>query len=204
MADQPEWFHPTSGRFVGTTGVGVAVAVLVLIVVDAHDEQTVAYAAGAALVAGACWALLLRPRVGLTEDTLVVRQVLRTVHLPLAAIDRLTVSQVLAVWAGGRRFVSPALGKPLRRVVREARPGGTPSRHDDEPSGRSMPYVDFVEERIRQQRADVIRVQQAAAERAGDAPTGGAATPGVRVEPAWLEIVGLSVAALVLLVSLVA
>ncbi len=203
MVDQPEWFQPTSGRFVGTTGVVVAVAVLVLILVDAHDEHTVSYAAGAALAAVACWALLLRPRVGLTQDTLVVRQVLRTVHLPLAAIDRLAVSQVLAVSAGGRRFVSPALGKPLRRVVREARPGGAPSRHDDLPSGRSMPYVDFVEERIRQQRAELIRGRQAAAARAGDDPAGGEATPGVRVEPAWLEIGALALAAVVLVVSLV-
>ncbi len=205
MGDQPEWFHPTSGRFVGTTGLVVAAGVLVLIVVDTHDERTLSYGAGTALAAVVCWALLLRPRVGLTEDTLVVRQVLRTVHLPLVAIDRLALTQVLAVWAGGRRYVSPAVGKPLRRVVREARPGGSALRDSGEPTvSHAMPYADFVEERIRQQRAEAIRNQQAAARRAGDTPTGGEAPPAVRVEPAWPEIVGLSLAALALVVSLFA
>ena len=189
MGDRPEWFQPTSGRFVGTTGIVVAAAVLVLIVLDTHDEETVSYAAGVILAALACWALLLRPRVGLTEDTLVVRQMLRTVHLPLAAIEKLSVSQVLAVWVDGRRFVSPAIGKPLRRVVRESRPGGSAARlHDELEAGRSMPYVDFVEERIRQQRVDAIRSRTAAAGRAGtDAAE--EAPLAVRVDPAWPEII---------------
>ncbi len=204
MGDRPEWFSPTSGRFVGTTGIVVAVAVLVLIVFDSHDEDTVSYGSGVVLAGVACWALLLRPRVGLTEDTLVVRQVLRTVHLPLVAIEQLAISQVLAVWVDGRRFVSPAIGKPLRRVVREARPGGRVAhQHDELESGRSMPYVDFVEERIRQQRVEAIRAQDAAASRAGaDAAAAVQEPPAVRVEPAWPEIVGLSVACLVLVVSL--
>jgi hypothetical protein len=202
MGDRPEWFQPTSGRFVGTTGVVVAAAVLVLIALDNHDEDTISYAAGVALAAIGCWVLLLRPRVGLTADTLVIRQALRTVHLPLAAIEKLAVSQVLAVWVEGRRFVSPAIGKPLRRVVREARPGGTPGRLQAElEAGRSMPYVDFVEERIRQQRVDAIRTRDAAARRAG-AEAAGETPATVRVDPAWAEIVGLGVACVVLLVSL--
>lgn len=201
MGEKPEWFHPTSGRFVGITGIVVALTVLVLIAFDAHDDETVSYAAGAALAVVVCWALLLRPRVGMTEDTLVIRQVLRTVHLPLAAIDKLAVSQVLAVWVDGRRFVSPAIGKSLRRVVREARPGGSHGDHDESAAGRSMPYVDFVEERIRQQQAEAVRRQRSAAARAGDAGTV-AAPPAVRVEPAWPEIVGLTLGCLVLVVSL--
>ena len=199
MDEQPEWFHSTSGRYVGTAGLVAALAVSVLVLFDVRGSHTVTYVAGALLTALACWAVLLRPRVGLTADTLVLRLVLRTAFVPLAAIESIGVSQVLAVRAGGRRFVSAAIGKPLRRAVMEAH-GATPRPKGDDAQGRSMPYVDFVEDRIRDRRAEVMRARLAAAERAGEdaAPD----DPGpVRVEPAGPEIAGFVVLGLVFLGS---
>ena len=62
-----------------------------------------------------------RPAVWVTRDALVLRGMFHTDRVPLAAIDKVVVTQVLAVSAGGRRFVSPAIGYSIRQTVKSRR-----------------------------------------------------------------------------------
>lgn len=153
MRGEHEWFRPTSGRVPGVLGLLVAAGMLVLSVRDRQADYAGPLAAGALFLAALVWAALLRPRIALTPSTLVLRNMLETVQVPLAAVEQLVVRQVLAVRVGERRFVSPALGKSLRRMVRGSFAG--------DPAGAPQPlhamsYADFVLARI-QQRCDDAR-----------------------------------------------
>lgn len=119
-----ERFRPTSGRFSGLLGLGTAGLVLVLALVGGSREAFVV-AVGAALGGVLVWAALLRPALWATRRDLVMRGMFHTDRLPLAAIDRVRVSQVLTVVAGDRRMVSPVVGYTLRQTVKtRARSGG--------------------------------------------------------------------------------
>jgi hypothetical protein len=138
---------------------------------------------------------------------------LETIHVPLAAIDELVVRQVLAVRVGEKKFVSPAVGRKLRKVMRAPRPGQIflptlPEEMDDavgpaHPAARvptSVDYVDHVERRLRdliaeaRSRHGVRRYSDEAEALARD----------VRREPSWPEIVALVLSTALLIVTLVA
>ena len=70
----------------------------------------------AALVVGVVvWCAMLRPRLWVTTSDVVMRNMFSTVRVPLAAIEQITVRQVVAVRAGDKRYVSPAVGKSWRQ-----------------------------------------------------------------------------------------
>ena len=142
--DTVERFPATTGRLGGTVVAALGLALLALAVAE-HDEAW-AVTAGLAgvLVAGLAWASMLRPALGVDGDALVMRGMVDTVRIPLAAIEQVVVRQVLAVRAGDRRYVSPAVGKSRRAVVRGDRHGGPAIQ-----PGRDIDPADFVEERIR-------------------------------------------------------
>jgi hypothetical protein len=195
MQEQPEWFRPTSGRLTGGIGVVVALAIVVLALLDLPSGGAVSVASGAAFVAVACWVVLLRPRVGLTPTMLVLRSMLATAYLPLTEIESMAVGRVFAVRVDGRRYVSAALGKPLRKVLREA--SGQPIPLSTEQVHlATMPYAQYVEARIQQSRLDAGVVRAPSDERVEPVTE-------VRTERAVPEIVALAVTALVFLVSLV-
>jgi hypothetical protein len=132
---------------------------------------------------------MLRPRVWATESDLVLRNMLDTVRIPLAAIESVAVRQVLAVGAGDARYVSPAIGQSWRRTVKAGR-GATRK------PAESYPF--FVEERIGRLAQDArarLGVRRYSAEQA-------ALAEGVRRQPAWVEIGSLTVAGLVFVASL--
>ena len=195
MGEEPEWFRATSGRATGLAGVAAAAVVAGAAVLDPGAHLPVVIA-GSALAAMICWVMLLRPRVGLTDTTLVLRSMLDTVHLPLAAVEAVSVGQVLAVRVGGRRYVSPAVGKPVHRVIREA-VGRGPAGGGGSPLGQ-MPYPDYVALRIEQRVADARKRRQPAPGSPGEAALAGE----VRRERAVPEIVGLAVTAAALVVAL--
>lgn len=72
----------------------------------------------AAVLAWGSWAIELRPRVGLTSQTLVLRGIGSITRLPLGRVRKLAVQQVFAVWVGEKRYVSPAVGRSRRQVLR--------------------------------------------------------------------------------------
>ncbi|WP_121258272.1 hypothetical protein [Nocardioides ferulae] len=195
-----ERFRSTSGPVWGVVGL-LLVAVVVAFALVERGDATVPLVTGALLVGALVWAAMLRPRVLAAGDDLVLRGMLDTVTVPLAAVDDVVVRQVLAVRAGERRYVSSAVGRSLRQSVRAERPGArgaapaTPTGADV-----TVAYADFVEDRIRQLAEDA---RQRAGVRRWSAEQDALAA-GVRREWAWPEIAGLAGLAVALAVSLAA
>jgi hypothetical protein len=204
-----ERFAPTGGRVSGVLGLLLAAAVVVLGLVR-HDDVAPPVTA-AALVAGVlAWAALLRPRVSASTETMYLRNMLETVEVPLAAVDELVVRQVLAVRVGEKKFVSPAVGRKLRKIVKVPRPGSLigpnlPESIDDGvgPStsnkiATEVDYADHVESRLRElvdaarQRHGVTRYSDEALALAAD----------VRRRPAWPEIMALGAGVLLFVLTL--
>lgn len=186
--DPVEKFRPTGGRVTGVLAVVLAAAIAVIGIVSRGEGVPSQVVAGALLGGVLAWASMLRPALWLTATELVMRNMLETVHLPLAAVEEMAVRQVLAVSVGDRRYVSTALGKSWRRTLRSSAPTG--KRPEGGQHVTDLPYVDFVEQRLRQ-RVDDAR--DATGVRRGSEEQLDLAA-GVRREWAWLPI-GLIVAA---------
>lgn len=181
-----ERFKPTSGRIVGTVGLTLVAVVVVIGVVDPDSGFGGAILAGAAVVGVLTWASTLRPALWVTTESLVMRNMLETVTIPLAAIEQVAVQQVTAVRAGDRRYVSPVVGRSLRQVIKGRRGAQTPV-----PSA----YPDLVEQRIRSLAADAAAARGIRPRSAAQVELGRE----VRRRPAWVEV-GLLGAALVVFV----
>ena len=140
-------FHATNGRVSGYIGLAAALVVLVL-AIAAHSSGTPLGVAILAVLAGLLvWAIVLRPAVWTTDRHLVMRSMFHTDTIPLRAVERVVVGQVLAVFAAGRRFVSAAIGYSTRQTIKnrtEARTGR------GEPATAMDTYQVFVEERLTQ------------------------------------------------------
>lgn len=192
-----ERFHPTSGRVTGWSTVVLAAAVVVAGVAYL-DEGFPAWVVGVALLVGVlAWAAMLRPALWATREHLVMRNVAQTVHIRLAAIEEMTVRQVLAVRAGDRRWISTVVGRPWRKTITTRR---TPDTSGEGNPQEGMPYADFVEDRLFELSESA---RTAAGVRAGSREQ--LALPdAVRREPAWLPIALISVAVVVLVVGLFA
>jgi hypothetical protein len=194
MQQQPvERFDPTSGR---VTAVLVLVLAGVVVVAGTVDAGSVPLPvlAGAVLAAVLAWASMLRPALWATTEHLVMRNMLETVHVPLAAIEQLAVRQVLALKVGEKRYVSTVVGRPLRKAKRTGRTGKAPVEEATPAPG--LPYADFVEQRLHQLMAEARTA--AGVESLSDEQLALAAD--VRREPAWVPI-GLTVVSAVAFVA---
>lgn len=189
--DGVERLQPTSGRVTGALAVLLAASIALFGLLEGAVPSGVA--AGAALAGILAWAAMLRPALWVTRSDLVMRNMVATTSIPLAAIEELAVRQVLAVSAGDRRYVSPVVGRPLRRLVRPVK-GATAEKVAE------MPYADYVEDLLRR-RADEART--VAGVRRGS-PEQLALAAGVRREPAWLPIVLIGGGIVAVVVTLVA
>ena len=176
-----EKFPPTSGRVVGVLAVLLAVALMVYAIVDGEDGLGAPYAWGAAFAAILSYAALLRPAVRVDSGGLVLRNMLDTNVIPLAAIEEVAVRQVLAVRAHEKRYVSPAIGSSFLRTIRP---------RTDRSGERELTYPDYVRDRI-------LHLADGARRRAGS----GEVAP-VSREWAWPEIAALVVTAVGLVVSI--
>lgn len=192
VADPVEWWRPTGSRFLGLLGVSLAALVLVLAALDHAQSYALPVACGAVFTGVLIWAAMLRPRVGATGSTLVLRNMLDTVRIPLAGIEELALRQVLAVRVGEKRYVSPALGRSWRALARGEGRAGKERASD-------LSYADIVEDQLRSL-VDTARSQ--AGLRRGS-PEQLALAADVRREPAWPEISLLLVSVLGLIASLV-
>lgn len=147
-----QWFKPTSGRVSGVLGL---VGAGVVLVVALMGRAGVEYVVGGLLFALLVWVTLLRPRVGLRADDLLLRGMVSTTVIPLASVDNVAVRQVLAVWAHGNRYVSAAVGMPYGDIARERRMG---QRVPEEIPGADVKYArhigDLVEDKARRARSD--------------------------------------------------
>ena len=118
MAAREEDFRPTNGPLVGLLALGVLAGAVVLDVLGQGVDLAPWGYALVVLLGVLVWAAVLRPRVWVGQGDLVLRTMLETVRVPLAAVETIAVRQVLVVTAGGRRYVCPALGRSRRALVR--------------------------------------------------------------------------------------
>ncbi len=187
-------FRPSSGLVMGSLAV---IAALVVVAIAVADPGAVALevVAGAVLVGVLGWATMLWPRLSVTTEELVMRNVVETVRVPLAAIEQLAVRQVLAVRAGDKRHVSPALGRSWRKAMVGDQPT---TRKDADRPITEVDYVDYVEQEIR----DRMERARSAAGVSLLSDEQLALAQRVRREPAWLPIALITAAVLGLLVTI--
>lgn len=188
--DVVERFHPTSGQVTGWLAV-VGSAVVALVGLAYLDDGFPPWVVGLALMVGVlAWAAMLRPALWATDEHLVMRNLVETVHIRLAAVEEMAVRQVLAVRAGDRRWVSTVVGRSWRKAV-TARPSASGEARE------GMAYPDFVETRL----YDLVD-QARAAEGVRPGSEEQLALPdAVRRTPDRLPIALIAAAALVLVVS---
>ena len=191
MADAVvEKFRPTSGRITGVLGLALAAVIVAVALID-RDQGIPAYVVWVVLfVAVLIWAAMLRPLVWVTASRLVFRSMLSTISMPLAAIEQVVVSQVLAVRVGDRRYVSASIGKPLREQMRRGR---------EEAPTPTESYGAFVETRIHHL-AEEARAQ-AGIKRYSDEQV--ALADQVHRDWAWPEVAALAISAVGFVVSVV-
>ncbi|MGD9960327.1 hypothetical protein [Nocardioides sp.] len=182
MADQDvEYFKPTNGRVVGVLGLLVALGLIVLLASDGLRGADVPVILGIAFGAVLVWAAIVRPRVGVSREVLVLHNLASTVTIPLISIEQLVIRQFLEVRVEGQRFVSPAVGRSLRDLRKR--------------SGRVLDpvssYTDFIEDRLDRRLAE-----------AKELASKGQPAPAVRRDWAWPELVAIVVTGTGFLVSL--
>jgi hypothetical protein len=191
---QVERFQATSGRVTGWLSVAVAAVIVAAGIAYRDQGFPAAVVAGAVLAAVLAWASMLRPALWVRDgEVLVMRNMLETVQLRLAAVEELALRQVLAVRVADRRWVSPVVGRSWRKSMTSGR--GPAASDPAKVAAAAVSYPDFVEERLRLLVEDA---RTSAGVRPGS-PEQLALPDAVRREPAWAAI-ALVLAALVALV----
>ncbi len=154
---QVEKFAPNGGTVISVVAGVVAAAFLVAWVVDT-DEVPLWVPAVALLGAYVVYLSTVRPRVRVEKRELVLRNMLSTVRLPLAAVEEVAVQQVMAVRAGGKRYVCAGVGRTMRQAMK----GSAMQKAREQAGGlrgeiakaqvreQGMNYADFVEIRVQE------------------------------------------------------
>ena len=134
--DQPEeWFRNSSSTTWGLLAIGAAVAVAV---VDAVTGWNPATTAGALLFVLVAYAAFIRTKVGVSKGDFVLAHLYSTVRFPMAALESVSIGRTLGAYAGGRTFVSGAVGRSMRDAVKGAKREHNPLSNQ----------ADFIEERL--------------------------------------------------------
>jgi hypothetical protein len=189
MKKDIEYFKPTSGRLLGSLGLVLVFGLIGLLVADGLQGSEVVVVLGFACLGVVIWVALLRPRVGLSGEELLLRNPVSDVLIPLVAIESVVLRQVLAVRVGERRYMSAALGRTLRTLRTTTGINPQPAHN----------YCDFAEERIRQRMEDARALSGITLRSVEQL----ALAAGVRRSWAWPELVALVVTAGGVLVALV-
>ena len=142
-ADGVERFPSTGGRVIGVLVLALSAAVVALAVAERDESWALSLGLAGAAFAAVAWASMLRPALAVDDERLVMRGMVDTVEVPLAAIEQVAVRQVLVVRAGEKRYVSPVIGKTRRTLTRTEREAAA-----RQPAHGEVGYADFVEERI--------------------------------------------------------
>jgi hypothetical protein len=150
-----EKFAQNGGHFVAGLGGLVVLAMLASWVFDS-DNVAIWVPPLALVIAAVIWSSTLRPRVLVQGSSLVLRNMVTTVRIPLAAVEEVAVRQVMAVRAGDKRYVCAGVGRTLRQAMK----GSAVQRAREQMGGlRSeiatvaepgMIYADYIELRVRE------------------------------------------------------
>lgn len=190
-----EKFRSTSGAVTGVLALVLVVVVVVSGIFQAFPDWVFA---SAALVGLLVWIAMLRPALWAVGPDLVMRNMLTTIRIPLAAIEEIAVRQVLAVRCGDRRFVSPAVGRPARKLLRPSSRSAAARESSDLAALADAAYPEFVEARIRQlaeERRAVLGIKARSEEQR-------ALAADVRRVPAFPELAALAIVLACLGISL--
>lgn len=132
VAAEWEMFPASNGRATGIGGLVLAGIVAIYAVAGVDQSVGFPLLALAFLMAVLTYAAVLRPRIGLSDDELVLRQMFSTTWIPLAAIQDITVRQMTIIRVADRKYDTPALARPrtsLRQRLRWAAPDHTAMDH---------------------------------------------------------------------------
>jgi len=187
-----EKFAPNGGTVIAVVGGLVVAGFLVNWALDM--DRVALYVPAAALFAGVVlYTSTVRPRVWVHGHELVLRNMLSTTRLPLASIEELAVQQVLALRAGGKRYVCAGAGRPMRQALR----GSAVQKSREQMGGLrgelakvrepGMSYGDFVEIRLQ----ELINEDRARRGIARFSPEADELAKQIRRQPAWPEIAAL-------------
>lgn len=134
-----EKFDSSGTRILGVIGVASALLIATMVASDGLDGSNDVVICVIGFIGVVVWAAMVRPQVRLDGDRLVLREVLGTASIALAAVETVEVRQVLVLRAGGRKFTSAAVSKRVSQLRKDARGVAR-----DE-----TVYPNFVEDRIR-------------------------------------------------------
>lgn len=148
--EQTQWFRGTSGMVWGILAFVIAAGVIALDLAGGWHVQVVL---GALLFAVLAYASLIRPRIGVQRDRLILDQMFSTTEIPMAAVRSTSIGRTFEAKTASHSYVSAAVGRSLRQalkgqVVRDTqlKRGGTVELPPTKPN--EMSYADFVVERI--------------------------------------------------------
>ena len=198
-----EKFAQNGGQVVAGLGALVVLAMLLGWVLD-PDEVAFWFVPLALVIATVIWTSTLRPRVLVQGSSLVMRNMLSTVRIPLATIEEIAVRQVMAVRAGDKRYVCAGVGRTLRQAIK----GSAVQRAREQMGGLraeiatvvepGLIYADYVELRVR----ELVKEDLARRGIKAMSPEVDELASHIRREPAWPEI-GALVASVVFFVLVV-
>ncbi|MFC6341892.1 hypothetical protein ACFP8W_07890, partial [Nocardioides hankookensis] len=162
-----ERFAPTSGRISGIVGLATAGVILVLALIAGETGTPLGVAIVAVLGGLLIWAALLRPALWVTSRDLVMRGMFSTQRVPLAAIDGVVVTQVLAAKVGDHRYVSPVIGYTVRQTIKaKARDGRNPSGSAPAPTNEHQAFVEARIDFLAQDARDRLGIRKGSPEQA--------------------------------------
>jgi hypothetical protein len=200
-----EKFAPNGGTVIVVLG-GLAVAGFIAGWALDPDAVPLWVPGLAAFCGVVLYASTVRPRVLVRGHDLVLRNMLSTVSVPLAAVEELAVRQVLAVRAGDKRYVCAGVGRSLRQALK----GSAMQRAREEMGGLrgeiaavrepGMSYADYVEIRL-QELVNEDRSRRGIAKFSDEADE---LAKLARRTPAWPEIAALVVTAVFVVVAIIA
>ena len=152
-----EKFAPNGGTAMAIIGGVVGLGFIVGWALDMDDVPL--WVPVVALLGGiVVYTSTVRPRVWVQGRELVLRNMLTTFYIPLAAIEEIAVQQVLAVRAGGKRYVCAGVGRTFRQAMK----GSAVQKASEQLGGLrgemaaatvrepGMNYADYVEFRIQE------------------------------------------------------
>lgn len=114
-----ERFKPTTGAFVGWSGLTLAAGTIVYVLLNEHNRFGLQLGLAALFAGLAVWVTQLRPRVTAYPDTLLMQGSIRDTHVPYVLIDEVAMAQTLNVWVGRKRYVCVGIGKSIGFDMRQ-------------------------------------------------------------------------------------
>lgn len=188
-----ERFGPTSGQVSGYAGLALAVFTVGYVAVVEPTPTGLKVALGAVFFAALAWAVVLRPRVHVVGDRVVLRNAFRDTHVPLAAVEHVTLGQALTVWAEGEPHRCLGVSRSGRAEMRARR-----RRAAAEQLGAGEALAAAAAHDLARETYAVRRLRELAEGARRDAP----ATEPVRHSWAWLEVAAVVVTGTAFAVSL--